>query len=114
MEERKVRNSTVLQGKDGYVELKGISFENEKELESKYKKDIDDMSAAISILYTLTTCTPKDLFPPDSYGDTFTKIKEEFYKQITTITKCADRIVKYDIAKDIIKANNKPLKEIIL
>lgn len=108
------KDTIFLQGKHGYVELKGIKFEDEDDLDKKRKNDVDGMISCISTLFAFACCSPKDLFPTNSDNATFEKVKEKFYEQIDKFIKCADRVVKYDIAKEIIIANDKPLNEIML
>lgn len=80
--------SMIVKAYQGEVDISGIQIDSYQELKDKLEDNKNEMNEVKNKIRQICACTPKDMFPSDSDGDTLWKMNQELdelFEQLSDI-----------------------------
>lgn len=80
--------SMIVKAYKGEVDISGIQIDSYQELKDKMEDNKNEMNEVKNKIRQICACTPKDMFPSDSDGDTLWKMNQELddlFEQLSDI-----------------------------
>lgn len=69
--------STIVKAYNGIVDISGMQIDSYQDLKNRLEDNSADMANVKNKIKQICACTPKDMFPSDSDGDTLWKMNRE-------------------------------------